>query len=252
MDVVVTTEIENARAFLALARRPVFFTGAGMSADSGVPTFRDALTGLWAQYDPTQLATGEAFARDPKLVWNFYEYRRGIVRRCAPNAGHHALAAFERPEERKTTVITQNVDGYHQLAGSREVLCLHGNILEDRCHRGCPSAFPSQPPVDGVDVPPVCPACGQRSIRPNVVWFGEALDETVLSQARDAVDGCDVMVVVGTSGVVYPAAGLADYALRMGKRFIEVNPEPSPWSAEADVYLRGRASEVLPQILADR
>lgn len=246
----VDIEIKQARDLIAQSKRPVFFTGAGMSADSGVPTFRDVLTGLWARYDPTELATGEAFERDPELVWNFYEYRRGIVRKCAPNAGHRALASFQQQPGREVTVITQNVDGYHQLAGSREVLCLHGNIMEDRCHRGCPDVFASKLPVEGESVPPVCPGCGQRSMRPNVVWFGETLDEAVLSNANDAVENCDVMVVVGTSGVVYPAAGLADSALRLGKRFIEINPEPSPWSGEADVYLRGRASEILPQIVS--
>lgn len=249
MNGIVITEIDQARSCLAQARCPVFFTGAGMSADSGVPTFRDALTGWWAKYDPKQLATGEAFARDPELVWNFYEYRRGIVRRCAPNAGHEALAAFERQEGRPTTVITQNVDGYHQLAGSRQVLCLHGNIMEDRCHRGCPGVFPAAESREGEPVPPVCAACGHRTMRPNVVWFGETLDEAVLAHAHEAVERCDVMVVIGTSGVVHPAAGLAYLALELGKRFIEINPEPSPWSGEADVYLRGRSSEILPLIL---
>lgn len=244
-----TSEIDQARSLIAQAKRPVFFTGAGMSADSGVPTFRDALTGLWAKYDPLQLATGEAFARDPELVWNFYEYRRGIVRKCAPNAGHHAMAAFEQQDGRSMTVITQNVDGYHQLAGNRFALCLHGNIMEDRCHGGCPGVYPAAEPREGEQVPPICPTCGYRTMRPNVVWFGEMLDETVLSKARDAVYDCDVMVVVGTSGVVYPAAGLADLALELGKRFIEINPEPSPWSDAADVYLRGRSSEILPRIL---
>lgn len=222
-----------------------------MSADSGVPTFRDALTGLWAQYDPTQLATGEAFERDPELVWNFYEYRRGIVRKCAPNAGHHAMAAFDQRDGRTVTVITQNVDGYHQVAGTRRALRLHGNIMENRCHRGCAGIFPAIPPRGDEAVPPTCPVCGERTMRPNVVWFGEALDEKVLSDACDAVQDCDVLLVIGTSGVVYPAAGLADLALRLGKRFIEINPEPSPWSGEADVYLRGRSSEVLPQILVE-
>lgn len=220
-----------------------------MSADSGVPTFRDALTGLWAQYDPTQLATGEAFERDPELVWNFYEHRRGIVRKCAPNAGHHALAIFEQRDGRPVTVITQNVDGYHQLAGNRRALCLHGNIMENRCHKGCPGIFPAVEPRNVEPVPPACPSCGQRTLRPNVVWFGETLDEQVLANARDAVEDCDLMIVIGTSGVVYPAAGLADLALRLGKRFIEINPEPSPWSDQANVYLRGRSSDVLPQIL---
>ena len=244
-----TAEIDQARSLVAQAKRPVFFTGAGMSADSGVPTFRDALTGLWAKYDPLQLATSEAFARDPELVWNFYEYRRGIVRKCAPNAGHHAMAAFEQQEGRLVTVITQNVDGYHQLAGNRFALCLHGNIMEDRCHGGCPGVFPATEPREGEQVPPVCRTCGYRCMRPNVVWFGEMLDEAVLSKARDAVHDCDVMIVVGTSGVVYPAAGLADLALQLGKHFIEINPEPSPWSGEAEVYLSGRSSEILPRIL---
>jgi NAD-dependent deacetylase len=245
-----STPIEQARRLAVKAKRPVFFSGAGMSADSGVPTFRDALTGLWARYDPTELATGEAFERDPELVWNFYEYRRGIVRKCAPNAGHRALAAFEG-NGRRVTVVTQNVDGYHQLAGSSEVLCLHGNIMEDRCHRGCPGAFPaSELESPTATVPPACPACGHRTMRPNVVWFGEALDEELLERARDAVRNCDLMVVIGTSGVVYPAAGLADLALGLGKRFVEINPEPTPWSVAADVALRARASEILPRLLA--
>lgn len=243
------TPIELARRLATKAQRIVFFTGAGMSADSGVPTFRDALTGLWAQYDPLQLATPQAFARDPKLVWDFYEYRRDIVRNCAPNAGHRAIAALEG-NGREVTVITQNVDGYHQLAGSREVLCLHGNIMEDRCHHGCPGVFPATKPEDpNAPVPPVCATCGRRTVRPNVVWFGETLDEAVLERARAAVENCGLIVVIGTSGVVYPAAGLADTALGLGKRFIEINPEPSQWSREADVSLRGRASEILPQIL---
>jgi NAD-dependent deacetylase len=244
-----TSQIDQARFLIAKAKRPIFFTGAGMSADSGVPTFRDAMTGLWAKYDPLQLATGQAFARDPELVWNFYEYRRGIVRKCAPNAGHHALATSEQRDKRPVTAITQNVDGYQQLAGTRGALCLHGNIMEDRCHGGCVGIFPATEPREGEPVPPVCATCGYRTMRPNVVWFGESLDEAVLSKARDAVHECDVMVVVGTSGVVYPAAGLADLALQLGKPFIEINPEPSPWSDRADVYLRGRSSEVLPQIL---
>lgn len=243
------TPIEQARALAFRAKRPVFFTGAGMSADSGIPTFRDALTGLWAQYDPTELATPEAFARQPELVWNFYEYRRSIVRKCAPNAGHHALAAFE-DASRKLTIITQNVDGFHQLAGSRQVLCLHGNIMEDRCHEGCAGVFPALEPADSsAPVPPACPSCGRRSMRPNVVWFGEELDYAILDYARAAVESCDLFVVVGTSGVVYPAAGMADLALRLKKPFVEINPEPTAWSDKATIYLSGRASEIVPQIL---
>jgi len=246
-----TPVIEQARHLAEQSSRPVFFTGAGMSADSGIPTFRDAMTGLWARYEPSELATGAAFAHHPELVWNFYEYRRDIVRRCAPNTGHRAIAALERDgRHRSVTVVTQNVDGFHQLAGSSQVFCLHGNIMENRCHRGCPgvaSAMESNGP--GSPVPPVCPACGRRSIRPNVVWFGEALDEDLLASAAGAVHECDLMIVVGTSGVVYPAAGLADLALRLRKPFIEINPEPTTWSDKAAVYLPGRASEILPRIL---
>jgi len=247
----VTIQIEQARRLAAQSKRPVFFTGAGMSADSGIPTFRDALTGLWARYDPTELATGDAFARDPKLVWSFYEYRRDIVRRCAPNAGHRAIAAFER-DGKQVAVVTQNVDGFHQLTGSSQVLCLHGNIMENRCHHGCAGVFPAIAAADpGGPVPPICQGCGRRSIRPNVVWFGETLDEDILLRAASAVHECDLMVVVGTSGVVYPAAGLADLALRIGKPFVEINPEPTSWSEKATLYLRGRASEIVPQILGD-
>jgi NAD-dependent deacetylase len=245
----VSKQLEHARRLVENAKAVVFFTGAGMSADSGIPTFRDVLTGLWAKYDPTELATPEAFGRDPALVWNFYEFRRSIVRKCAPNAGHRAIAAFEKTG-RPTTVVTQNVDGFHQLAGSSRVLCLHGNIMEDRCQNGCPGVTPAIGPVDeGEPVPPVCPQCGERTIRPNVVWFGEALDETTMLRAGSAVHDCDLMVVVGTSGVVYPAAGLADVALRMRKAFIEINPDPTQWSDKATVYVPGRASEALPEVL---
>lgn len=242
--------IEQASHLVKRAKRVVFFTGAGMSADSGIPTFRDALTGLWAHYDPTQLATPEAFAADPKLVWDFYEYRRDIVRRCAPNAGHHAIAALEGNAQ-EVIVVTQNVDGYHQLAGSRDVICLHGSIMESRCHRGCAGVSPATKATGPNDlVPPVCSTCGERAMRPNVVWFGETLNEALLGRARTVVENCDLFIVIGTSGVVYPAAGLADTALGLGKRFIEINPEPSQWSREADVTLRGRASEVVPKILS--
>ena len=251
LESVMREPIEQAKHLVQRARRIAFFTGAGMSADSGIPTFREALTGLWARFDPTQLATPEAFAGNPRLVWDFYEYRREIVRRCAPNAGHEAIAALEKEGQRQVTVITQNVDGYHQQAGSREVLCLHGNIMETRCHRGCAGVFPatvaSEPHEAG---PPVCATCGERTLRPNVVWFGEMLDEALMERARQAAEQCDVFIVIGTSGVVYPAAGLADVALGLGKRFIEINPEPSQWSREADVFLRGRAAEVVPRILS--
>ncbi len=228
------------------SKRPVFFTGAGMSADSGIPTFRDAMTGWWARYDPSELATAAAFRRNPELVWRFYEYRREIVRKCSPNAGHKKMAGFE--EGRTVAVVTQNVDGYHQLAGSRNVICLHGNIMENRCHNGCEGVFAAVEPESG-EVPPVCPTCRERSMRPNVVWFGEALDERLLQQAADAVHACDLMVVVGTSGVVYPAAGLADLALRLKKPFVEINPEPTAYSQRATVHLSGRASEMLTAIL---
>ncbi|WP_119067851.1 SIR2 family NAD-dependent protein deacylase [Rubrobacter indicoceani] len=223
-------------------------TGAGISAESGVPTFRDAQTGLWQNYDPTRLATPEAFAADPKLVWDWYAWRRGLVAEVEPNPAHHALAELEDlvPE---FVLATQNVDGLHRRAGSRNVVELHGNIG----HVICSVERTPVAPEDFVDAsdgaPPACPGCG-AFLRPDVVWFGEMLPVGAIARAQAAAAGCNVFLLVGTSGVVYPAAGLAGEAGRSGATVVEVNPERTPLSGEADFVLRGAAGRVLPDLVA--
>jgi NAD-dependent deacetylase len=225
------------------ARRVVALTGSGISAESGVPTFRDAQTGLWASYDPQELATPEAFARDPELVWKWYAWRRGLVEGARPNAGHLALAALEHCAP-VFSLVTQNVDGLHQEAGSSNVVELHGNIRRSRC-----SAENATVEPDEIGhAPPLCPNCGSP-LRPDVVWFGEALPAEALRAASEAARSCDVFMSVGTSGLVYPAASLPYEALDGGATVIEVNPGLTPLSARADFAVRGRAGEVLPRLV---
>jgi len=228
---------------LRKAEHVVALTGSGISAESGVPTFREAQTGLWARYDPQQLATPEAFARDPRLVWEWYEWRRGLVSSAAPNPGHTALAELEErvPE---FILVTQNVDGLHQRAGSREVVELHGNIMRTKCS------------LEGVIVecyedeekPPLCPGCG-APLRPDVVWCGEMLPSAALESASAAARRCDLFLSIGTSSMVYPAAALPYQALEAGATLAEINPDETPLSRSADFTLRGRAGEVLPRLL---
>lgn len=227
------------------ARRVAALTGAGISAASGIPTFRDAQTGLWARFRPEELATPEAFRRDPKLVWDWYEWRRGLVATAAPNAGHRALALLEQrvPE---FTLITQNVDGLHARAGSRTILELHGNIHRNKC-------FAEDIPVDGVsagpDGPPRCPRCG-APLRPDVVWFGESLPPRVLAAAESAARDCDLLLSIGTSAAVYPAAQLPVTALRSGAMVVEVNKDRTPLTGVATFSLLGAADEILPRLVA--
>lgn len=208
------------------ARRICVLTGAGVSQESGVPTFRDALDGLWARYDPQQLATPQAFRRDPKLVWDWYEYRRQRVRAAQPNPGHSALAALQQrfPTLR---IITQNVDDLHERAGSTDVIRLHGNIALSKCSAAC-RGEPTWVDVNALQDapeqgPPPCPYCGQL-VRPDVVWFGENLPRQQLDRAMQLAQSCDLMLVVGTSGVVSPASTLPSLARRAGALLIEVNP----------------------------
>jgi len=236
---------EQVRAWVRAARHIVVLTGAGMSAESGVPTFRDAQTGLWAQFDPQQLATEEAFRANPSRVWDWYAFRREMIIKVEPNAGHRALAAFARRHPGRLTLITQNVDGLHQRAGSPGVLALHGNIFEDKWLDTPKSCCNAHAAVAGS--PPYCDRCGNM-LRPNVVWFGEMLPVEILAAAEDAARACDLMLVVGTSGVVYPAAGLARTAA--GKVVI-INPEPTDLDDTADAVLPGKAAELLPQLLED-
>ena len=228
---------------LRRARRVVALTGSGISAESGVPTFRDAQTGLWANYDPQELATPEAFARDPELVWRWYAWRRGLVEGARPNAGHMALADLERRAP-VFTLVTQNVDGLHGEAGSLNVVELHGNIRRSRCSVENVTVEPEE----AEHLPPLCPNCGSP-LRPDVVWFGEALPAEALRAASEAARSCDVLLSVGTSGLVYPAASLPHEALEGGAAVVEINPDPTPLSAHAEFAVRGKAGEVLPDLV---
>ncbi len=227
---------------LQLAQHIVVLSGAGLSAESGVPTFRDAQTGLWARFRPEDLATPEAFERQPELVWNWYAWRRELVAGAKPHAGHRALADLERTHP-SLTIVTQNVDGLHQRAGSTRVLELHGNILRTKC-------FDCDKIVDRWSddvVPPRCPHC-QGRLRPDVVWFGESLPQETWVAAQSAVAGCDLMLVVGTSGLVEPAASLPRLALRRGVYVVEINLAPAPLTSSASLFLSGAAGEILPRL----
>ena len=229
-------------------------TGAGMSAESGIPTFRDALTGLWARFDPMRLASEEGFRADPALVWNWYAERRAGVRAAQPNAGHHALAAFARRHPGRLTVVTQNVDDLHQRAGNTDTIRLHGDILADRWFDACARARGGGLVCDtdwaAPGAPPCCAECGNR-VRPGVVWFGEALPLAALQSAEAAASGCALMLVVGTSGAVWPAAGLAARARRAGAYVAIVNPQPSEIDDDAHAVLRGTAADLLPRLFGD-
>jgi NAD-dependent deacetylase len=240
-------------AILGRARRVVVFTGAGMSAESGVPTFRDDLTGLWARFDAEQLATPEAFHADPDLVWGWYEWRRARVLRAAPNPGHLAVAELQALIP-GSVVITQNVDDLHERAGAREPVHLHGSLFAPRCigEDGHPADVPetTEEPGEGRRIPPPrCVRCGML-VRPGVVWFGEQLPTAALTAAIEAAAACDVLLTVGTSGVVYPAAEIPRIAMVSGATVIQVNPAPTPLDGLCAVNLRGTAAEVLPALVA--
>jgi len=238
-------DVAAVRRWVRDARAIVLLTGAGMSAESGVPTFRDAQAGLWAKFRPEDLATEDAFRARPAMVWDWYLSRRAAIARVAPNAGHLAVAAFQRRHPGRLTVVTQNVDGLHQRAGSPGVLALHGNIAEDRwldAPRACCDPARLQ---DGR--PPRCPDCGNLR-RPAVVWFGEMLPEPELATAEEAAAACDLMLVVGTSGLVHPAAGLARAT---NGRVVVLNPEATALDDAADAKLAGTSAVLLPQLLED-
>lgn len=237
--------IEKAAQLLAHAQRIVCLTGAGVSAESGVATFRNAETGLWSQFAPQQLASQEGFSADPGLVWRWYMHRLDMVERAWPNAGHDALAALERLAA-SFTLVTQNVDDLHERAGSRRILHLHGRIARFHCNR-CHFEHDLLPSERRASEPPACHNCGGL-IRPSVVWFGENLPRRVLDHAWREAERCDLLLVVGTSGVVYPAAHLPLVAKQSGARIVDVNPEPSEISALADVFLQGPSGELLPQV----
>ena len=225
------------------ARSVAVLTGAGVSAESGVPTFRDALTGLWSNFKPEELATPEAFRRNPRLVGEWYASRRQKARSVEPNAGHYALAEVER-RVRDFTLVTQNVDGLHQRAGSRNVIELHGNITRVKCFTE--GTLVSSWQED--EAPPKCPACGD-DLRPDVVWFNEALPEGAFEAAERHVRQCDVFFSIGTSSVVYPAALLPEIAFRSRAVVVEINPDDTPLTPLATFSLRGNSGVVLPELL---
>lgn len=230
--------------FLKIATRVTVLTGAGVSQESGLRTFRDAQSGLWAQYRPEDLATPRAFARDPKLVWDWYSHRRQVARGAHPNAGHYALVEMEKriPE---FTLITQNVDGLHHTAGSRNILELHGNILNVRCSE-C-GAFADDWNED-LDVVPRCAKCNGL-LRPDVIWFEESLPREQLDAAVRATRASQVFFSIGTSGVVHPAAALAHAAKAEGAVVVEVNAEPTPLTSKADFTFHGKSGEILPELV---
>ncbi len=258
--------LEPARAHLQTGARIVVLTGAGVSAESGVPTFRDA-TGLWKRFRPEDLATPEAFRRDPRLVWEWYGWRRETVRNCVPNPAHRGLARFQsgRPG---VSIITQNVDDLHERAalqvlaqvgaaggpagrfGGGEPLHLHGSLFRSRC-TVCPERFEDRQPVDasGFERLPRCPACGALA-RPDVVWFGEVLHGPTLEDAFHRAREADVCLVVGTSSLVYPAASLPWHTRAEGGVLIEVNPRETALTPEADLVLQGSAGEIIPQLVS--
>lgn len=249
----VDAELAAVRALIEAAGRIAVLTGAGMSAESGIPTFREAQTGLWALHDPMRLASPEGFAADPGLVWRWYAERRAGVRAAQPNAGHRALAAFQRAHPGRLTLVTQNVDDLHQRAGSEDAIRLHGDLLEDlwfdACRRHARGGNVCDPAWAAPGEPPACAECGNR-VRPGVVWFGEPLPLAAFDAAERAVKAYELLLVVGTSGAVHPAAGLATAARRAGAEVVIVNPQRSELDGVAHRRLRGTAAALLPRLLA--
>jgi NAD-dependent deacetylase len=230
------------RSPIAQVRSLAVLTGAGISAESGVPTFRGK-GGLWRSYRAEDLATPHAFHRAPRLVWEWYDWRRGLIGTCQPNAAHETLAEMEGHFS-DFVLITQNVDGLHRLAGSRRIVELHGNIWRMRCTRGCRSPWEDRThPLP--EIPPHCPDCGALA-RPDVVWFGESLPGAALDEAFAAVQRCQVLLVVGTSAMVQPAASLPLAAVQRGAYVVEINPQSTPLSGDVDRAIREPAAVALP------
>lgn len=236
--------LEKAANKLKAAKRVVVLTGAGVSAESGIPTFRDAQVGLWEKYDPAELASPDGFQANPKLVWDWYEYRREIVRNNKPNPAHFALVELEKKLP-SVVIVTQNVDEYHRSAGNKNILELHGRIMENRCFKE--GRLLKENELNHSSIPPRC-SCGSY-VRPGVVWFGEALPSNTLSEAFTQARNCDVCLVIGTAGVVQPAASVPYYAQQSKAFLIEVNNLPSALTSIMNVFLQGKAGEILPKLI---
>ncbi|MFW9919887.1 MAG: NAD-dependent protein deacylase [Candidatus Thorarchaeota archaeon] len=237
----VNEEIWNASCIIDDAAYLVALTGAGISRESNVPTFRGE-DGLWRNYDPMELATPQAFAKDPKLVWEWYQWRQALIQECTPNPAHLTLAKWESKGILKH-VITQNVDNLHQRSGSKNLTQVHGNIFGLKCSRCNYNTNLVSPPVDV----PLCPECGSY-LRPDVVWFGESLDSDVMQTVYFKLNNADVIIVIGTSGFVQPAASFPFIVKQNGGEIIEVNLEETPITSFVDVHLSGKAGEILPMI----
>jgi NAD-dependent deacetylase len=235
--------LERAAQILRSAKHPMFLSGAGISAESGIPTFRGA-DGLWKNFRAEDLATPEAFKKDPDLVWQWYNWRKDLISEKEPNPAHEAVAVLLRKLP-GMLAITQNVDGFHQRAGATKILEMHGNIFRARC-MACGHAFETKDPIMA-STP--CPACSTAALRPDVVWFGEALPAGILHAIHERLMVCDAILVVGTSGSVYPAAGFAIEVRRREGHVIEINPDQTHQPYAADLYMRGKAGDMLPKLV---
>lgn len=246
-------EIAFCLPLLRQAEHVVVFTGAGVSAESGIPTFRDALTGFWALHDPMNLATPDAFERDPGLVWGWYEWRRQQLRHTVPNPAHEAISRLAAQVPR-FTLITQNVDDLHERAGSINVIHLHGDLQSPRCSVcAAPHPLDVEPESESLDkgrkiAPPRCVHCNNQ-VRPGIVWFGESLPELAFQQAFDAAGDCDLVLSIGTSGVVQPAALIPEIALQHGANVVHINPQPARSQHPQEYSIQGLAGEVLPSLM---
>ncbi|MBU0517682.1 NAD-dependent deacylase [bacterium] len=239
------SEIDQINLSAADLKSIAVLTGAGISAESGIPTFRGK-EGLWKQFRPEELATPQAFFHDPKLVWDWYFYRRNLIAQAEPNAGHFALVELEKMLRESFTLITQNVDGLHRQAGSSNPIELHGNIFVNRCHE-CASHF-SDDEIDFSEMPPLCPAC-RGPVRPGVVWFGENLNPIHLEDAFAKSHQATLFLSIGTSTVVHPAASLPEIARRGDAKIIEINPDSTPISHAADYTIRDSSANALPPLI---
>ena len=233
--------ILKAKEIVDSARRITVLTGAGISAESGIPTFRGS-DGMWNNLRPQDIATPQAFHNDPKLVWEWYDWRRRIINKSEPNHGHFALAEIERQKD-KFTLITQNIDGLHQVAGSQNIVELHGNIWEIKCEKCGQISRNYEVPLP--QLPPDCPECGEMA-RPNVVWFGEIIPMEIIDSALLSIEESDLMMIIGTSGIVEPAASMGLLAKQSNKKVIEINLDETPNTGIYDISIQGKSGEILP------
>lgn len=240
-------KLGHARTIIECASSITVLTGAGISAESGVPTFRGS-DGLWRNYRSENLATPEAFWNNPRLVWEWYDWRRSAVKDARPNPGHFALAELEN-QKKRFTLITQNIDGLHQMAGSRNIIEMHGNLWQVKCTKCGDITQNHQVPL--TEIPPRCALCGEIG-RPNVVWFGELIPMETIDKTLKAIEDCEVMLIIGTSGVVEPAASMGLVAKQTGKTVMEINIEYTPNSNLFDFTILGRSGEILPLLYTSK